>query len=357
MENACSVQHATEPDPAALPEESHVEAVSKLAYGVIEGWEHLPGGFVHRDVSDVAVDSRDRVYLLTRSEPRVIAYHRDGRFIRSWGEGTFSARPHGITIGPDDGVYIVDEGNNSVRRYNTDGVLESEIGPAGHASDTGVDHSISDLHERIKSIGRTAGPYNKPTKVAVAPNGDLYVTDGYGNARVHHFNADGTLLGSWGEPGAGPGQFHLPHSVAVAPDGRVLVADRENERIQIFTAKGAFLSEWTGFHRPAGLCLRDGLVYVTELSRRPGYVSWASSRIDRLDPARVTVLNLDGKILARWGGEPGCAPTNFAAPHGVAVDSFGDIYVAEVTFSDLVREGLAPDDCHTFLKLARVPSS
>jgi len=329
--------------------------VSGLRYRAIEGWEQLPSGFMHKDVSDVAVDSRDRVYLLTRSDPRVITYTRDGEFIRSWGEGTFSARPHGITIGPHDDVYIVDEGNNAVRRYDTDGLIESAIGPGGHASDTGVDHSIPDLHDRIDSIRQASGPYNKPTKVAVAPNGDLYVTDGYGNARVHHFDANGNLIGSWGEPGSGPGQFHLPHSVAVAPDGRVLVADRENERIQIFDPEGGFLAEWTGFHRPAGLCLRDGLLYVTELSRRAGYRSWATATIDRPDPARLTVLDLDGKILARWGGEPGCAPSNFAAPHGVAVDSFGDIYVAEVTFSDLVRYGLAADDCHTFLKLERIP--
>jgi DNA-binding beta-propeller fold protein YncE len=331
-----------------------MSAVSNLRYRSVEGWEQLPEGFVHRDVSDVAVDSQDRVFLLTRSEPRVIVYGPDGRFIRSWGEGTFSARPHGITIGPDDAVYIVDEGNHSVRRYNTDGGLESEIGPSGRGSDTGVDHSLADLHERIETITRAAGPYNKPTKLAVAPNGDLYVTDGYGNARVHHFDAGGNLLRSWGEPGTGPGQFHLPHSVVVAPDGRVLVADRENERIQVFDPEGGFLEAWTGFHRPAGLCMRDGLVYVTELSRRPGYMSWSSARVDRLEAARMTVLDLDGKILARWGGEPGCDPSNFAAPHGVAVDSSGDIYVAEVTLSDLVSHGLATEDCHTFLKLERI---
>jgi NHL repeat-containing protein len=334
-----------------------MEALSNLEYRVIEGWEQLPRDFVHRDVSDVAVDSQDRVHLLTRSEPRVITYARDGSFISSWGEGTFSARPHGITIGPDDTVYVVDDGGNSVRRYNSDGQLESVIGPSGRGSETGVDQSGRDVYDRIDSIQRAAGPYNRPTKVAVAPSGDLYVTDGYGNARVHHFDVHGNLIGSWGEPGAGPGQFHLPHSVAVAPDSRVLVADRENERIQVFNPDGVFLAEWTDFHRPAGLCLRNGLVYVTELSRRPGYRSWASASIDRLDPARLTVLDLDGRIVARWGGEPNCAPPNFAAPHGVAVDSFGDIYVAEVTYSDLVRDGLAAEDCHTFLKLERIRGS
>lgn len=332
-----------------------MEVVSGPKYRVIEGWEQLPAGFAHKDVSDVAVDSLDRVHLLTRSESRVITYARDGSFIRSWGEGTFSARPHGITIGPDDTVYIVDEGNNTVGVYNIDGEPKSAIGVGGRAADTGVDHSLADLHDRIGSIRRAAGPFNKPTKLAVAPNGDLYVSDGYGNARVHHFDAQGNLLGSWGEPGTGPGQFHLPHSVLVTPEGRVLVADRENERIQVFTLGGAFLTEWRGFHRPAGLCFRDGFIYVTELSRRPGYRSWTTDEIDQVDPARLTVLDLDGEILARWGGEPSCAPSNFAAPHGVAVDSFGDIYIAEVTFSDLVRHGLVADGCHTFLKLERMP--
>jgi NHL repeat len=334
-----------------------VGVISEPRYRVIEGWEQLPSGFVHKDVSDVAVDSLDRVYLLTRSEPRVITYARDGRFIRSWGEGTFSERPHGMTIGPNDTVYIVDEGDSSVRLYNVEGELKSVIGVSGRTSDTGVDHSIPDLYDRIDSIRRSAGPFNKPTKLAVAPGGDLYVTDGYGNARVHHFDAEGNLLGSWGEPGAEPGQFHLPHSVVVAPDRRVLVADRENGRIQIFAPDGEFLAEWGGFHRPAGLCLRYGLVYVTELSRRPGYRSWAGEEVDQFEPARLTVLNLDGEIQARWGGEPPWAPSNFAAPHGVAVDSFGDIYVAEVTFSDLAKHGLVADDCHTFLKLERTAGS
>ena len=187
-----------------------MDVVSGPKYRVIEGWEQLPTGFAHTDVSDVAVDSLDCVHLLTRSEPRIITYARDGSFIRSWGEGTFSARPHGITIGPDDTVYIVDEGNNSVGVYNIDGEPKSVIGLGGGASDTGVDHSIADLHDRIGSIRRAAGPFNKPTKLAVAPNGDLYVSDGYGNARLHHFDAQGNLLGSWGEPGTGPGQFHLP---------------------------------------------------------------------------------------------------------------------------------------------------
>lgn len=334
-----------------------MSALSSPAYRVVEGWEQLPEGMTHKDVADVAVDSADRVYVLARMQARVLVYDRDGTFLRSWGEGALTERPHGITIGTDDTVYLVDEGDNTVRVYSTEGELRSTIGVPGTASDTGVDPRIGDLYDRIGSIRRGAGPFNKPTKAAIAPNGDIYVTDGYGNARVHHFDVQGRLLNSWGEPGNGIGQFHLPHCAAVAPDGTVLVADRENDRIQLFNPDGRYVGEWTDFHRVAAVHIRDSLVYVAELSWRSGYRSWRHGRIDHFEPSRVSVLDLDGHFLARLGGEPGHAPNNFAAAHGISTDSHGDIYVAEVTFSDQVRLGLVPEDCHTLLKLSRVQSA
>lgn len=322
-------------------------------YEKVPGWERLPAGMIHRDVPDVAVDSADRVYVLTRMDARVIVYDRDGTFLGEWGAGLLSDRPHGITIGPDDVVYIVDEPRHSVQVFSTEGRLLRNLGPGESPSNTGVDPSISDFFDRMGSIVRGAGPYNRPTKVAVAPNGELYVTDGYGNARVHRFSSEGELLSSWGEPGSGPGQFRLPHSVVVAPDGRVLVCDRENDRIQLFSPDGRFLAEWPDFHRPAGLCLRDGRVYVAELPWRPGYRSWRNGLIEGSHPGRVTVLDLDGNQLARFGGPDPSAEDGFSAPHGICVDSRGDLYVAEVTWTDGGRSGLFPSDCHSLLKLAR----
>lgn len=333
---------------SAIQEEQIMAIAGGLSYAVVEGWERLPPGYRHLDVAGVAVDSRDRVYLFTRSDPRVIVYERDGTFVASWGESLFSPRTHGITIGPDDSVYCVDDGDHTVRKLTPDGQLLLTIGTSGVPSDTGYDG------KNLASIRRGGPPFNRPTNLAVAPDGDLYVSDGYGNARVHRFSPDGRLIQSWGEPGTGPGQFNLPHGIAVTADGRVLVADRENERIQIFSPDGRYLGAWTHVQRPAQLCIdRTGLIYVAELAWRPGQRAFTGAEYADWRPGRVTVLDPDGAVLARWGGPDPCAPGSFCAPHGIAVDSRGDVYVAEVTYTFAGREGLVPADCHTFQKFVR----
>jgi DNA-binding beta-propeller fold protein YncE len=325
-------------------------AVTFENYRAVEGWEQLPEGFQHRDVADVAVDSHDRVFVLTRMDPRVIVYDQDGRFLKAWGEGLLSDRPHGITVGPADIVYVVDEVAHQVRKFSPDGVPLGEIG-SGEASDTGY-ISEGDIKVRQATIARPAGPFNRPTKVAVAQNGDLYVSDGYGNSRVHQFSPEGELKRSWGEPGTGPGQFHLPHWVWVTDDDRVLVTDRENDRIQVFTLDGDFVEIWSKVQRPTAIIGKgSGPFFVTELPRPKGHYSWTLGETDVDLPARVTVLDGDGTVLGRFGatGEP-CAAGNVAAPHGVAIDSHGDLYIAEVTQTFLA--GTAPEGCHTLQKLS-----
>lgn len=315
-----------------------------LRYELVEGWEQLPPGYRHLDVVDAAVDSSDRVYILTRSDARVIVYEPDGRFVTSWGEELFTPRTHAITVGPDDSVYCVDEGDHVVHKFTPDGELLLTIGTRGVASDTGYDG-------RLDSIRPGGPPFNRPTDVAVAPSGDLYVSDGYGNARVHRYAADGRHIQSWGEPGTGPGQFNLPHGLWVAPDGRVLVADRENDRIQCFSPTGEFLSQWTHVQRPTAVFIdRQGLVYVAELWWRPGQRSFVHGEITDDKFARVCVLDLDGAVLARWGTDEPSAPGSLCAPHGLCADSRGDVYVAEVTYTFAGRAGLVPADCHTFQK-------
>src|SRR5205823_7214544 len=165
----------------------------------------------------------------------------------------------------DDSVYCVDDAGHSVRKFTPEGKLLLQIGPAGTPSDTGYDGA------NVASVARAAGPFNRPTNLAVAPNGDLYVSDGYGNARVHRFSPGGELRRSWGEPGSGPGQFMIPHGVTVHPDGRVFVCDRENDRIQIFSPDGEFLAEWTEVQRPTKLVFdMRGVAIVAELTWREG---------------------------------------------------------------------------------------
>lgn len=320
-----------------------------LKYEVIKEWEKLPEGYIHRDVCGVAVDSHDRVYLITRSDSRVIMYEPDGSFVKSWGEGVFTPRIHGITIGPDDYVYTTDDGDHTVRKFTPDGEQVMMIGTPGVASDTGYDN-----RKGLESIVRSGPPFNRPTKVAIAPNGEIYVSDGYGNARVHRFTMEGKLIRSWGVPGTGPGQFNLPHSVWVMKDGRVLVADRENDRIQFFSPEGEFLDQWTHIQRPTDICMdKDGLIYVSSLWWRKGQKSFRNGPIRHDLPGHINILDPDGNVLLRWMSADRCAPGNFCAPHALCVDSRGNIYVGEVTYTFGVKPGIVPQDCHTFQKFAR----
>ena len=229
------------------------------------------------------------------------------------------------------------------------------IGTPNVASDTGYNPSLSSSYDKLASITHGGPPFNRPTGVAIAPDGELYVCDGYGNARVHRFTSDGQLIQSWGEPGTGHGQFNLPHDIWVAPDDRVFVADRENDRIQIFSRDGKFLEEWTQVQRPTGLCIRNGLVYVSELWWRAGQRSFVHGPVTEEKPGRVSVLDMNGEVLARFGhvGER-TAPGNFIAPHGICADSKGDIYVGEVTYTFAGKPGLVPQDAHTLQKFRQV---
>ena len=314
-------------------------------FDVVADWERLPEGVTHRDVTGVAVDSQDRVYLFTRYPHRILVCERDGSFIRSWGDDVFTMA-HGITIGPDDRVYCVDNGDHSIRVFTLDGTPVMTLGVPGEASDTGYDPKPPyDVH-MCECISYPGGPFNRCTNLAVAPNGELYVADGYGNCRVHRFTADGELIQSWGEIGTGPGEFHLPHGIACDAAGRVLVCDRENDRIQIFSPDGDYLDQWTDIQRPCDLAIDgDGLIYVAELWRPKGKKSFVHGEMLEDKPGRVSVLAPDGRVLARWGGSSDARhmPGNFIAPHSITVDRHGDVYVAEVPYSFAIRPGWIPE--------------
>lgn len=316
-----------------------------VKYQVVEGWEQLPKGYEHRDVAGVACDGEDRVYLICRGDHPVMVYDRNGKFLRSWGEGDFTYRTHGIMVAPNGTIFCTDDGNHTVRQFTPEGKLLMTLGIMNTPSDTGYDGKDT------MSIKRGAGPFNRPTNTAIGPNGDFYISDGYGNSRVHRFSASGQLKRSWGEPGRGPGQFHLPHGIACSKDGRVFVCDRESDRIQIFSPDGEFLSEWTDTQRPTHLCFdAQGRAVVTELWWHEGDVSQSLGPITKALHARVSVFDDTGKVLTRWGTPQATDPGSFAAPHGLALDSRGDLYVSEVTWTFAVSRGRARADCHTFQK-------
>jgi DNA-binding beta-propeller fold protein YncE len=318
-------------------------------YRVDVRWPQFPGDGADGEAVAVACDSRDRVFVFLRGPRPVQVFDRDGTLVTSWGEGLF-VRPHGIFVGPDDTVYCTDDCDHTVRAFTPDGRLRLTLGASGRPSDTGS------VGNDYRTIQRAGPPFCYPTNLAPGPAGDLYVTDGYGNARVHCFSPDGRLLQSWGEPGSGPGQFHVPHGLAVGRDGTVYVADRENSRVQLFTAAGAFLGEWTDVARPCQLAIdRDGWIYVAELGFRAGRWPGSGPAPPGATGGRVTVFDRGGTLQARWGGgDNPCAAGDFFAPHGIWVDSRGDVYVAEVAMSAGGRAGAVPASCHTLQKFVRL---
>src|SRR5262245_50131907 len=162
-----------------------MDEATKIQYSVVEGWEQLPKGYAHRDVAGVACDGEDRVYLMCRGDHPVMIYDRKGKLLRSWGEGDFTYRTHGIYVAPDGSIVCTDDGNHTVRQVTPEGKLLLTLGTLNPPSDTGYDG------KNTGSIKRAAGPFNRPTNIAVGPKGDLYISDGYGNARVHIFSPTG----------------------------------------------------------------------------------------------------------------------------------------------------------------------
>jgi sugar lactone lactonase YvrE len=319
-----------------------------MRYDVVQDWEQLPKGYEHRDVAGVACDQEDRVFLICRGEHPIIIYTDRGKFIDSWGEGEFTLRTHGITIGPDNSVYATDDGNHTIRKYTPNGKLLMTLGTMNTPSDTGYNGKDT------RTVTRAGGPFNRPTNIAIGPKGDLYVSDGYGNCRVHQFSPTGQLKRSWGTPGQGPGEFFLPHGIAVHSDGRVFVCDRENDRVQIFSPDGEYLSEWTDTRRPTHLVFdAQGRAYVSELWWQPGQTSYRygpAGDNPSVKSGRVSVYDKDGAVLARWGGADPVVAGNFAAPHGLAVDSRRDVYVSEVTWTFAASRGHVPEGTHSFQK-------
>jgi DNA-binding beta-propeller fold protein YncE len=310
----------------------------KPLYSPVPGWGRLPEGWSFVEVAGVATDSRDNVYVFNRGERPVIVFEKDGTFLYSWGDGQLS-RSHGITIGPDDSVYLTFDRDHTVRKYTPDGRPLMTLGVSCQPSDTGIE---SFDYRTIKHGGP---PFNYPTNVALGSNGEIYVADGYGNARVHKFSAEGTLLLSWGEPGSGIGQFNIPHGIAVDQQGRVIVADRENSRLQFFSPAGKFLEEWTDIVRPTQVFIDPGgRIFVSELGTRAGLWPWLETPPNPT-PGRVSVFDSAGRFLARWGNDDPMAPDGFYAPHGICLDSHGSIYVAEVTMSAGGYKGRVPANC------------
>ena len=316
-------------------------------YEPVTNWHKLPDDVRLVEAIGLAVDSRDNVFVFNRGEPAIIVFDRQGNFLKAWGTGEF-VRPHGIWIAADDTLYLTDDLGHSVRQFSADGNLIRAIGPVGIPSDTGVD----DFDYR--TIKRGASPFHYPTNVVTSSQGDVYITDGYGNARTHRFSSAGELIKSWGKPGEAAAQFNVPHGIGIDRADRIYVADRENSRIQIFSAAGQFIDQWTDVIRPCQVFIGAGdLAYVAELGTRNGLFPWMRRQPDAIG-ARVSIFDLQGNVLSRWGGgADAMQPGEFYAAHDIWVDSLGDIYVGEVAVTAARSAGEDATNLPTLRKFVR----
>jgi sugar lactone lactonase YvrE len=238
-----------------------------------------------------AVAANGDVYVLCRGAHPVLVFDAEGRFVTSWGEGRFSNFVHGLTIDPAGKIWITDTGVHTVTQHEPDGTLLRTLGARGAASPT--------LYGE---------PFNMPTGVAFASTGEFFVSDGYGNRRVHCFSPDGELKHSWGEPGDGPGQFALVHFITADANDELYVCDRENHRIQIFATTGECLAQWTGFTMPSDVAFGREVIYVAGADG-------------------VSIWTRDRRKLAQFGhDEPFAGAFNV---HGIWLDADENIYLAQ----------------------------
>ncbi len=266
--------------------EPGIVALAGRRYAVERDWGQWPDGVTRAMASQVAVDSKGRVHVFQRGgDPPVVAFAADGSFAFDYGAGTvFDA--HGIYIDAQDRVFLVDRDAHQVIVCTSDG------------------RELLRLGERHRP--RWQEPFGHPTDAAVAKDGEIYVADGYGNARVHRFASDGRHIKSWGEVGRGPGEFLTPHAVWVDAQDRVLVADRENDRVQLFDRDGRWLDDWGGLFHPMDIFEDEaGTIFVTD------------------QVPSLTAFAPDGSRLGR------CRPSLNGA-HGIFGDPAGNFFIVEI---------------------------
>jgi len=279
--------------------EDQIVTLGSRLYRVDSPWGVLPRGMALGQVSQLTADSDGNVYLLQRAHPAVLVFDPDGILVDAW-DHLRIMDGHGIAAAPDDRILIIDRDAHQVIIADTRGKLVQTLG------------------ERNRP--RHAAPFNHPTDAAVSSDGEIYVTDGYGNSLVHRFSAAGEHIASWGKCGHGPGEFATPHAVWIDQADRVLVSDRENNRVQLFDRSGAYLGEWGDLFHPMDIYgLADGSILVTD------------------QVPRLNMFAPDGRLTGR------CRPALNGA-HGIWGDRRGNIFLAEMIPSRITKLVPLPDD-------------
>jgi DNA-binding beta-propeller fold protein YncE len=282
---------------AALPALAELKSGPPLPHHLVQDWAQLPKGWNFGECSGVAIDRDDNVWVFNRGAHPVIQFDKSGKLLQAWTEVPVTAA-HGLRVDREGNIWTVDVAAHRVLKFTPSGHLLMMIGQVGGSPGT----------------NDTKDGFNRPTNLAFAPNGDFFVSDGYANSRVVRYNKDGEHITHWGRKGTGDGEFNLVHDVALDSQGRVYVADRNNQRVQIFDQNGKFLGKWTDVGEPWGLdyVARENALYMCD---------GANNRIVKLNP--------DGQILGVLSSY-GKVQGKLDFPHSIAVDSAGAIYVAEI---------------------------
>lgn len=306
---------------AAGDQAPHAGLAANHSYRVVHDWPQLPEGRVLGGVSGVGIDTHGNVFVFHRNSrtwpttdelattpiagPTVTVFDaHTGKVLSEWGENTF-AMPHGLTVDHDDNVWLTDVALNQVYKYTHEGKLLLTMGERGVS-------------------GNDSTHFNRPTDVVVAADGTVFISDGYRNTRVMKFSPKGEFMSQWGTKGNGPGEFNVPHGLAMDSVGRVYVADRENDRVQVFDQAGHFFGQWRGgaIGRPYGISIApNNTALVADGGEQPD---------NPPDRSGVDVLELDGTMIdrfGRWGNYDG----QFRMAHDVAVAQDGAVYVADIT--------------------------
>jgi hypothetical protein len=300
--------------PLVAAEEKYPKVNVAVAYEVDAAWPQRPEGVAWAEVPGVAVDARDNVYVFTRAQPPIQVYDANGKFLRAFGQDTVKSAHH-IKIDHDGNVWAADIGYHVVRKFTPEGKLLLTLGTENVA-------------------GRDQTHLNQPTDMAITKTGDVFVSDGYGNARIVHFDKNGKYVKEWGELGSRPGQFSIPHAIAADSRGRLYVADRNNVRVQVFNQEGKLLDVWNNLLVPWGFCVtKNDELWVCGSSP----MQWRKEDSTLGCPPKDQVLmkfNADGKLLQLWTVPKGAdgleRPGELNWVHCVAVDSKGNLYAGDI---------------------------
>jgi DNA-binding beta-propeller fold protein YncE len=282
------------------------------------------------DVAGVAVDSKDAIFFTTRMCPGfgtpVVVLDAAGKYLYGFGAGLIR-NAHGICIDKDDNVFVVDSMRNCVFKFSSGGDLLATIGTPDSPCDNGC------INYDFRTIQRSSDSFNHPAKIDVTCQGDFYVADGYGNARVHHYSKDGVRIKSWGEPGSGPGAFNIVHGIGIdRENNEVYVCDRENERVQIFDADGTLKAIWNDIWRPTDICVRGDYAYVAELGELLYTDNVLYEPGTRRHHSQCRVFDKrTGEALAVIGAADSGAKGSFWTAHGLCLNSRDELFVCEVS--------------------------